>query len=167
DKWFANLLYMGGDERPRGDGEKVWRNMFDFVAQYDVLPWWSLAIHADTGWEESNAGNHAWGAGAVYTRFKLADWLYLAGRVDGIYEKVPGDKSVNWILLGGANHVLAATGTVEFRPIGDGFSFRLEYRHDDSDRDVPMYYGSGKNPDGTAKASYYGNTLTLGMTGWF
>jgi hypothetical protein len=164
--YFVNLLYMGGDERPRGDGEKVWRNMFDLVTQYDPFRWWSLALHADTGFEESNAGNHFWFAAGLYTRFKATEWLYFAARGDGIYEKVPGKDPLNSILILGANHIASATLTAEFRPIGDGISFRVEYRHDDSDKDFPLFYGRGRT-DGMQNLAAKQNTATLGVTGWF
>jgi hypothetical protein len=137
------------------------------VAQYDVHPRLSLALHADTGWEKSDFGSNAWAAGAIYARVKAADWLYFAARGDGIYEKVPGKDPANSILILGADHVVSATLTAELRPVGDGFSFRIEYRHDDSDRHQPLYYKHGLNADGSQRASATQNTLTLGMTGWF
>jgi hypothetical protein len=159
---------MGGDERMRGDGSgKPWRNMLDLVAQYDIFASWSIALHGNAGWEESKAGSHAWGAAALYTRVKAADWLFFAARGDGIFEKVPQKDPANSILILGADHVVSATLTAEVRPFGDGVSFRLEYRHDDSDRHAPLFYKHGKNADGSQRLSATQNTLTLGMTGWF
>jgi Putative beta-barrel porin-2, OmpL-like. bbp2 len=166
--FFANLLYMGGDEHPKNDGANApWRNMFDLVAQYDIHPRFSLALHADTGWEKSDIGDHTWVAGALYGRLKAADFLFFALRGDGIYEKVPGKDPANSILILGADHVASLTCTIELKPIGDGFSFRLEYRHDDSDRNYPMYYQRGHNADGTQRLAATQNTATVGMTGWF
>jgi hypothetical protein len=167
-KWLGNLLYVGGPERPLGDDSgQPWRNTFDAVGQFDVLPWWSLALHADAGWESSNFGDHSWLAGALYTRFKVADWLYFAAREDGIMENIPKDNLGSWILLGGSDYVLSTTLTAELRPVGDGFSFRLEYRHDNSGENVPLYFRSGFNADGLQNASATQDTFTLGLTGWF
>lgn len=167
-KWLGNLLYLGGPERARGEGYgNPWRNLFDAVAQFDPHPSFSLALHADGGWENSNYGEHAWAAGALYARAKAADWLYFAARGDGIYESIPQDEPDSWILLGGGNHVLSATLTAELRPVGDGFSLRLEYRHDDSDKDVPFYYRRGFTSTGAQRPSATQDTLTLGLTGWF
>jgi hypothetical protein len=165
-KWLGNLLYVGGPERPSGDGSgQPWRNMFDAVGQFDVHPRVSLALHANAGWEDSNFGDHSWVAGALYARAKAADWLYFAARGDGIFESVPGDGTTA-VVLYGADHVLSATLTAELRPVGDGFSIRLEYRHDDSDKDVPLYYKSGFS-NGLQNASATQDTFTIGLTGWF
>jgi hypothetical protein len=166
-KWLGNLLYLGGPERASGDGSgQPWRNLFDAVGQFDVHPNLSLALHANAGWEDSNFGNHSWVAGALYARAKATDWLYFAARGDGIYESVPEANPASWILLGGSDHVLSATLTAELRPMGDGFSMRLEYRHDDSDKDVPLYYKSGFT-NGLQNASATQDTFTIGLTGWF
>jgi Putative beta-barrel porin-2, OmpL-like. bbp2 len=166
-KWLGNLLYLGGPERPQGDGSgQPWRNLFDAVGQFDVHPNLSLALHANAGWETSNFGDHAWAAGALYARAKATDWLYFAARGDGIYESVPEANPSSWILLGGSDHVLSATLTAELRPVGDGFSLRLEYRHDDSDKDVPLYYKRGFT-NGLQNASATQDTFTIGLTGWF
>jgi hypothetical protein len=164
--WLGNLLYVGGPERPSGDGSgQPWRNMFDAVGQFDVHPRVSLALHANAGWEDSNFGDHSWVAGALYARAKAADWLYFAARGDGIFESVPGDGTTA-VVLYGADHVLSATLTAELRPVGDGFSMRLEYRHDDSDKDVPLYYKSGRT-NGMQNLSATQDTFTVGLTGWF
>jgi len=166
DKWLLNLLYFGGPERPRNDGSgNPFRNMFDLVGQLDPLDWLSLAVHGNTGWERSNFGNHAWGAGAVYARAKAYHWLYFAVRGDGIFEHVPGDGGA--ILLGGADHILSGTATAEFRPVGDHFSLRLEYRHDDSDRHAPLFFRRGYDSAGLQRLAATQNTFTVGMTGWF
>jgi hypothetical protein len=166
-KWLGNFLYLGGPERARGDGSgQPWRNLLDAVSQFDVHPRLSLALHANAGWEYSNFGNHTWVAGAIYGRVKAADWLYFAAREDGIFENVPKSAPGSWILLGGSDHVLSTTLTAELRPIGDGVSFRLEYRHDDSDKDVPLYFKRGFT-NGAQNVSSTQDTFTIGITGWF
>jgi hypothetical protein len=166
DGWFFNALYIGGPERPRGDAAgSPWRNLFDVVAQVDAMPWLSLAFHGNAGFEKSDYGNHSWGALALYARAKASDWLYLALRGDGIGENVPSDGGA--ILLGGANHILSLTGTLELRPAGDHFSIRVEYRHDGSDSDAPLFFKRGYGADGQQLLAAAQNTLTLGVTGWF
>ena len=139
--------------------------------QVDVLPWLSLAANVDGGFERTTLGTDSWIAAALYARFKATGWLFFALRGDGIYERVAreGDASAA-IFFGGGDHVLSGTATIEVRPI-DGISFRVEYRHDDSDPDVPLYYKRGFTTaaDGspTQNVSRAQNTLTLGLTGWF
>jgi hypothetical protein len=166
DGWIFNALYIGGPERPRGDDAgSPWRNMFDLVAQVDALPWLSLAAHGNVGFEKSDLGNHSWGALALYARAKATEWLYLALRGDGIGESVPSNGGA--ILLGGADHILSVTGTLELRPPGNHFSFRLEYRHDDSDSDAPLFFRRGIDGGGQQLLAAAQNTLTMGVTGWF
>jgi hypothetical protein len=166
DGWIFNALYLGGPERPRGDAAgSPWRNLFDVVAQVDALPWLSLAAHGNAGFEKSDLGNHSWGALALYARAKATDWLFLALRGDGIGESVPSEGGA--ILLGGADHILSVTGTLELRPPGDHCSFRLEYRHDDSDSDAPLFFRRGVDASGQQLLAAAQNTFTFGMTGWF
>lgn len=172
DTLLFNLLWLGGPERPTGDpaGDRF-RNLFDAVVQYDVLPRLSLAANVDGGFERTELGTDSWLAGALYARVKATEWLFFALRGDGIYESVAErDGQSAAIFFGGGDHVLSGTFTTEVRPI-DGISFRLEYRHDDSDPDVPLFYKRGytTTADGSAtqRLSRAQNTLTIGMTGWF
>lgn len=166
DGWIFNALYIGGPERPRGDeAGSPWRNLFDVVAEVDALPWLQLAVHGNAGFEKSDLGNHSWGALALYAHAKASEWLHFALRGDGIAENVP--TSGGAILLGGADHILSLTGTVELRPAGDHFSIRLEYRHDDCDSDAPLFFRRGFDANGQQLLAAAQNTLTLGVTGWF
>ena len=171
DAWLFNLLYLGGNERPSGDpAGDSFRHLFDAVLQYEVSSMLTLALNADAGFERTDLGTDAWAAAALYARLKATSWLYLAVRGDGIYEDVAtrGDDSAA-IFLGGGDHVLSGTFTLELRPI-EGVSFRVEYRHDDSDPDVPLFYARGVDVvDGAAlqRTSRAQDTLTLGLTGWF
>lgn len=171
EKGFINGLYIGGVERPRNDGTgEPWRNLFDVVGQYDVNDVLSLATDVNAGFEKSNIGDHKWFAASLYARVKALEWLYFAGRGDGIFEFNPGvnpSKAENSILILGADHIVSATGTVEFRPVGDGFSLRLEYRHDHSDPDAKQFYKRGYYADGSQKMTSQQDTFTIGVTGWF
>jgi hypothetical protein len=168
DKLLFNLLYLGGIEPESNDAAgEPWRNLFDAVVQYDVLPMLSLGTNLDGGFARSELGTQSWFAAALYARAKAAHWLYFAVRGDGIFEQnAERAGEVSPVLLGGAEHILSATLTAEVRPI-EGVSFRLEYRHDDSDSEVPLFYKRGFDADGNQLASASQNTLTLGMTGWF
>jgi len=171
EKGFINGLYMGGVERARNDGSgEPWRNLFDVVGQYDVNDMLSLATDVNAGFEKSNIGDHKWFAASLYARLKALEWLYFAGRGDGIFEFNPGvnpSNPANSILILGADHIVSATGTVEFRPVGEGFSLRLEYRHDHSDPDAKQFYKRGYTADGAQKMTSQQDTFTLGVTGWF
>jgi hypothetical protein len=166
DGWFFNALYIGGPERARTDEAGTpWRNLFDAVVQVDPTAWLSLAFHGDAGFEKSDLGSHSWGALALYARAKATDWLFVALRGDGIGENVPTRGGA--ILLGGARHILSLTGTLELRPPGDHFSIRLEYRHDGSDSDAPLFFKRGFGADDQQLLAATQNTVTLGVTGWF
>jgi hypothetical protein len=171
DALLFNLLYLGGNERVAGDPMgKPWRNLFDAVLEYKATSILTLALNADAGFEKGDLGTDSWAAAALYARVKATEWLYFAVRGDGIYENVAtrGEDS-GAIFFGGGDHVLSGTVTGELRPV-DGISFRIEYRHDDSDPDAPLFYKRGFDlVDGASvqRASRAQNTLTLGMTGWF
>jgi hypothetical protein len=176
-KVLFNLLYLGGKERAAGDpAGRPWRHLFDAVLQYDATPVLSLGANADAGFERGKLGTGGWLAAALYARLKLTPYLYFAARGDGIYEFVPDKAGVDGdgmpitvrspIFFGGGDHVLSSTFTLELRPI-DGISFRIEYRHDDSDRDVPLFYKKGLDANGAQLVARSQNTVTFGMTGWF
>jgi Putative beta-barrel porin-2, OmpL-like. bbp2 len=172
DKWLFNLLYLGGNEQPyNAPTGKVWRNMFDAVAQYDISERLSLAGEANGGWENGDLGVGGWFGGGAWARLKATNYLYFAARGDGIYEHVASKGGVSSpIFFAGGNHIASGTFTIELRPM-DGISFRLEYRHDDMDEKSPQFYKRGFTtlPDGTTvqNAAKVQDTLTLGMTGWF
>lgn len=168
DGFILNLLYMGGNDRPYGDAMgKPWRNTFDLVTQYDVLPRLSLALMFNAGFEKGNLGVENWTAAALYARVKATEWLYFAARGDGIHERVAKkDGEISPIFFGGGDHIASGTFTAELRPI-EGVSLRLEYRHDDSDKDVPLFYKKGVDAMGLQNLSKSQNTITVGMIGWF
>jgi len=168
EKWMVNVLYLGGNDREAGNAMgKPWRNTFDLVAQYDVLSRLSLALNFDAGFEKGDLGTDSWVAAALYARVKATEWLYFAARGDGIREEVAvRDGTSSPIFFGGGDHVLSGTFTAELRPM-EGISFRLEYRHDDSDGAYPLYFKKGLDAMGNQNVSKAQNTLTLGVTGWF
>lgn len=166
DDWFVSAHYLGGKERPDGDpAGKAWRNMFDFMGEYAGFKRATLAAHFDTGFETNDLGKNTWIAGALYARLKFTDWLYLALRGDGIKEM--GSSSVDAPVFFGKGYVLSGTATLELRPTVDCFSIRVEYRHDESSRDNPMYFTRGFAPDGSQRLAATQNTMTVGLIGWF
>jgi hypothetical protein len=168
DKWLLNALYLGGIERPVGDGTQTpWRNMFDGVAQYTGIDGLVLAAEANAGWEKNDVYSGKWFGAGLWAQLKVTDWMYLAARGDGIKEM--GDDTADIPLVFGKGHLMSATGTLEFRPFGNGFSFRVEYRHDDSskDNDFLAFYRKGFTPDGLQRTMHTQDTLTLGLIGWF
>jgi hypothetical protein len=43
----------------------------------------------------------------------------------------------------------------------------LEYRHDDSDSDAPLFFRRGIDGGGQQLLAAAQNALTMGVTGWF
>jgi hypothetical protein len=168
DEILLNVLYLGGIERTKGAAEgEPWRNLFDAVLQYDVLPALSLGANVDGGFERTDFGTQSWVAAALYARLKATQWLYFALRGDGIVEQnAERDGVPAAILLGGAEHIMSGTVTAEVRPI-EGVSFRLEYRHDDTNDGSPLSFYRNGVREGAQRTTSVQNTLTLGMTGWF
>lgn len=163
--WEFDLLYIGGKERALNDkGGRPWRHLFDGIVQYNGIPRLNLVAHATGGFEENRYGTQTFYGGAAYAYLKVFDWMFLAGRVDGLKEKVPAEATSFYF---GEGYVLSSTATAEFRPIGDGFSLMLEYRHDESSRKNPLYYTRGFDPEGKQRLSPTQSTFTVGITGWF
>src|SRR4051812_1769216 len=121
----------------------------------------------NAGFEKGNLGVNNWTAAALYARVKATEWLYFAARGDGIHERVAEKNgTISPIFFGGGDHIASGTFTAELRP-AEGVSLRLEYRHDDSDGAVPLFYKKGILADGSQRTSKAQNTITVGMIGWF
>jgi hypothetical protein len=166
DNWLWNVLYIGGAERPKGIGTgEPWRNLFDTVVQWTGLPRLHFAGQANGGWETNHIGTNKWYGLGGWARAELMPWLFLALRADGIREFGTAAKQVP--LFFGSGHIVSGTATLDFRPVGDGFTIRLEYRHDGSDKKNPLFYTHGLNTDGSQRLAATQNTLTLGVSGWF
>ena len=163
------FLYFGGVEEPTGSPEgQPWRNLFDVTATWNAAHRLSFAVQGDTGFEDNNFGTSSWIAGALYARLQLHPKLYLAGRIDHFHEHdaVNGAGAATRLFFP-ANDVGSETATLDFRPISDGFSVRLEFRADQASS--PMYFkGTVEHVDGSdvATASTQ-QTLTLGAVAWF
>lgn len=79
DTLMLQLLYFGGVERPTSSPEgPYWRHHFDGVGQYRATPWLSFAGQVDYGWEPNRFGTSRWFAGALYTRIKPVEDVYIA-----------------------------------------------------------------------------------------
>ncbi|MFT3924772.1 MAG: outer membrane beta-barrel protein [Myxococcales bacterium] len=178
DDWLFNLLYFGGAERSTRpgnwwsdkdleDGSKSgmpWRNMFDAVAQYTGIPNLILAAELNGGWEAQKQATQKWVGAGLWAQLKLTDWLFVAGRGDGIAEGGTGNWANGRFITIGDGHIVSGTGTLELRPLGDGFSFRVEYRHDSTNKDNELV-GFYKGRNNTFVNSQ--NTVNVGVTGWF
>jgi hypothetical protein len=173
DQFVVTGLYMGGIERATGSPEgPYWRHQFDLTAQYDATTWLSFAFQGDYGWEPSRIATARWVAGALYTRAKPFDGVYLALRGDRFHEHVgtANGAATTPIFWGGVEWVSSATATLDVRPIDDHLSIRLEYRHDASDE--PLYFGRDVPGNGSAATPFLPNartqdTLLFGATAWF
>lgn len=166
----ASFLYFTGVERPRGAAEgRAWRHDFDAHVTWYATPWLSLIAHANGGFEPNNFGVSAWGASALYARFRIIEQLHLAVRGGVFYERVPSNTTgraspIFWP----TPWVSSGTATLDYRP-HERVSFRLEYRHDHAGGD--MFFGGHVTGDGSIAAPFIPNhtsqdTLTLGVTTW-
>ena len=164
DRIALQLLYFGGVERPTGAPEgQPWRHLFDGTATWNVTPWLVLAAQADAGFEDNDLGTSSWTDAAAYLRVQAHPKLFFAARADRIHEHAPAGAA--WLFFP-ADDVASETVTAEYRP-ADGYSLRLEYRHDHAT--APIYFeGSVPSAQGadvpTARSQ---QTLTLGAVASF
>jgi hypothetical protein len=171
-KLVAQLLYFGGVEWPPGSPlGRAWRSDFDVYAQWHALDWLSLAAEFNSGFDPNAFGTSAWYAGAIYARFRMLSWLYLALRGDRFYEHQgtgPAGTAPP-IFWAGAKWVTEGTATLDVQPV-DHLIVRFEYRHDQAES--PLYFRGSVAGLGTAASPFVPNsetqdTLTLGATTWF
>jgi hypothetical protein len=89
DRVTFSALYFGGVERadaaPERQGSTAWRHLFDTYLAVYPTPWLSVLVHGDAGFESNAFGTSWWAAGALYARFRVRPWLYLAARGDFFY----------------------------------------------------------------------------------
>jgi hypothetical protein len=169
----AQLLYFGGDERPKNAPEgSPWRNLFDLFGQVQACDWLSFIGHFDAGVESTEIGTASWFAGALYARARTVDWLFIALRGDRFWENVPSVPAVvaSPLFWAGSNWVSEGTVTVEARPTVEPISLWGEYRHDQSQ--APIYFrgavaGIGTPLDPFVPNSKSQDTLLIGAVGWF
>jgi hypothetical protein len=174
NKLKAQLLYMGGVERPASAPEgQYWRHTFDATGELELTTWLKLAAEADYGFEPNRIGTARWFAGAAAARAKAFEWLYIAVRGDRFYEHLATDalgRASTPLFWNGVEWVSSVTATLDVRP-HDNISFRLEFRHDQADG---LLYFTGDTLTGTGSAAspFLPNarrqeTLLLGATAWF
>ena len=164
-KATAQLLYLGGVERPTGAPEgNAWRNLFDAYLAYPVTELVTLAAQADAGVEPNAIGTSWWAAAAGYVKVALADELYAAARADYFHETTGGATAIFWPVA----WVAEGTLTLAYQPV-DHVSARLEYRHDHAAGNA--YYGGTVTTDPTTMADIPNrrmqDTVTAGVTAWF
>jgi hypothetical protein len=166
----AQLLYFGGIERPTGSPEgQPWRNLFDALVQHVVSDTLTLAAQADAGFEINDLGTSAWAAAAIYAKLALDDTLYVALRGDYFYEQVAEDDGVSASPIFWPTQWMASgTATLAYQPVG-GVSIRIEYRHDQAERDV--FFGGDVAVEPMTMTFVADrdvqDTATLGVTAWF
>jgi hypothetical protein len=162
----ATLTYFGGVERETGAPEgSPLRHAFDAFAQLDVTRWLSAALDATGGWENGRFGVHPWAGAASYLRVQPLSWLYLAPRIDSLWEGAPdGAESI----LVPARRVSSFTATADARP-AKGVSVRLEYRRDHASTD--LYFRGEVEGEGSEEQPFVPNasrqdSVLLGVVGW-
>lgn len=171
----ASLLYFGGVERPEGAPEgQPWRHLVDAYVQIDPTDRVSFLVHGDVGLEPNAFGTSSWQAGAVYARVRPIDPLYLAARGDWFREVVASDAdgtagAIFWPAFeDDVARVASATLTVDWRPVEDGLSLRVEGRHDDANTD--MYFAGDVDMDTSGAPildASQQNTVTVAVITWF
>ena len=178
DEVAFSVLYLGGIERTDADpAGAYWRSQLDSWWSFTLSDRVSLAIHGNVGLEPSRFGSTMWAAGAVYGRFGLTDWLFLAARADAFYEARGNDSTgTAGAIFWPTRWMASQTLTLDARP-HDNVSIRLEYRHDQACAPTAT--------NGCGNAFYRGDvatnmttgafladassqdTVTVGMTTWF
>lgn len=171
----ASLLYFGGVERPEGAPEgQPWRHLVDAYVQVDPTDRVSFLVHGDVGFEPNAFGLSGWQAGALYARVRPIDPLYFAARGDWFREVVASDSTgsaggVFWPATeDGVARVASATVTVDWRPVEDGLSLRLEGRHDAANTD--MYFANDVEVDADGASipnALSQQTVTASVITWF
>lgn len=169
EKLTASVLYFGGVERSGSDIGRPWRHLFDAWGQWQVSERVALLGQANVGFEQTSVGLDPWVSGAVATRLKVLDWLFVSGRADVLHE---GD-FVNGELVAApiffpATTVGSLTGTLDVRPI-EHVAVRVEYRRDQANAE--LYFSGTVAGDGTSSPFVPNrrsqDTITLAAMGWF
>ncbi len=169
DTITASLLYFGGVERSGEGLGRPWRHLLDGWAQWQVSDRVALLGQLNVGFEVTASGLQTWQAGAVSTRVKVLDWLFVSARADLLREGGPENlEALASPIFFPAPLVGSVTATVDVRPVAH-LALRLEYRHDQAS--APLYFGGQVEGDGQAMP-YQPNrtsqdTLTLAAMGWF
>jgi hypothetical protein len=154
----ASLVYFGGNERPSGAPEgPTHRHLVDAWVRAKIFSRFWMSLHVDTGMEVTRFGPDAWTGAAGSGRLKLADWAYLAGRVDIMHERVgQGTLGRATPIFFPSTWVASGTATLDFRP-ADVVSARVEYRIDIAE--AALY----TRADRPTRAQ---DTITFGLTAW-
>jgi hypothetical protein len=125
----------------------------------------------NTGFEPNRVGTQAWFGGALYARFRLRPWLFLAVRADAFTESAPpavlDGPSPTAVFQPEATWAGSGTFTLDARP-HEHVSFRLEYRHDLANG--MAYYRDNTTRDLAGRLvpnAGLQDTLLLGATAWF
>lgn len=164
--WIAQVLYLGGPERPRGAPEgQPWRHLVDAYVQGPAIGALSFLVHADAGVESNAFGTSSWLGGAAYAKYDVTPTVYAAIRVDAFHESRPAAASA---IFFPAATVGSGTITVAYRPAA-GLDLRVEARHDHASSDV--YFGGAVAVDPATGAQLPNRsdqlTFTAGAIAWF
>lgn len=171
---YFYVNYMVGNERDRGDarGDHV-RHTLDVYGQWHATERLSVRGHVLTGIEDTDGGDFdGWFGAALFAKYNLTDWLYLAVRGDGV-KGFAGSQGDNWLYssyLSDPTHstlVMSGTATVAVQTSKNA-TLRLEARHDRAD--FPYYFGGSvpRDADGNGIATEKTQTtFSLGLATWF
>jgi hypothetical protein len=170
DHFTGSVSYVGGVEREGGAPEgRAWRHTADAWMQARLSSVVSLGVDGVYGFERTRFGLHSFYGAAGFGRVHLADPLWLALRVDRLFEDPAANaRGASRAILIPARHVTSLTATLDYRPV-KGLSIRLEGRHDLAEAN--MFFRGDVRGDGTA-VPYVTNARTqttalLGLVAWF
>jgi hypothetical protein len=137
--WSTSLNFIVGPEKTAGQKNLRW--VLDAIVIYTGITNLTLAANGDYGWEANTApggGDATWYGAAAYAAY---DWLPRLGTAARLEYFVDQDGVRTG--FGSRLPVWAATATVTYK-IWKGVAGRVEYRHDQADKDV---FKSGTRKD--------------------
>lgn len=168
DERFFTAQYSVGVERVRGAPEGARpRHTLDLYGGVQLSRRWRVRGNVFAGYEPTVLGAAGWVGVAAYAQVTLRPWLFLAARADVLHERIP-DGAEALFLGDGVATIGSGTLTLDARPV-DHVSFKLEYRHDESDGD--LFYRGAVSRDMTTM-DWIANarrqdTVLAGMSVWF
>ncbi len=171
DTFTGSLSYVGGVEREGGAQEgRAYRHLADAWIQAKLSSVVSVGADGTLGGEHTRYGLHWFAGAAGYGRIHLLDPLWLALRVDRLWEDPAGNvNGVSRPILIDAKDVTSFAATLDYRPL-PGISLRVEGRHDRAAAD--LFFKGAVAGAGTPESPYVTDarrqtTALLGLVAWF
>ena len=166
----VDVQYFVGVERARGAAEGApLRHLVDAWVKLPLHPRFWILLDFDGGFEAGDLGTSSWLSGGLWTRWQVADEVFLATQSDFLTETrgQKDGKTASWIFFP-TDWISSHSLCLEKR-FGDFASAKLEFRQDMAAS--PLYFKGQVQTDLISNA-YIANadsqqTLTLALTSWF